>query len=125
MSAYWWIDPPLFFGGPFDQELEDAWKIIEADGLAPPGTILPNLSRHVLNDWCDVIGFLEPPPATEVEQYRNSERSVWEADLTFRNVDGAFWLMHSRDEQLYAAVEGYLHKIPDAKCFYEDLDADG
>jgi hypothetical protein len=125
LSAYWWLDPPLSFGDAVVPELEELWEKIVDDRWARPGTVLPGLANYVLNDWCEFIGLLERPTTTVARDFRDGKRSIWQADLTFRNVDGALWLMHSRDEQLYAAVEGYLHKIPEAKCFYEDLNADG
>ena len=125
LAAYWWLDPPLCLGNKVAPEFEVAMEKIADDRWAPPGTALPGLASYVLNDWCELIGLLERPSTAIAQEFRNGKRSLWHADLTFRNVDGALWLMHSRDEQLYAVVEGYLHKIAEAKCFYEDLDADG
>jgi hypothetical protein len=73
-------------------------------------------------DWCDCLGFVSKPPDADTvhAQVMNGRRPIWEADLGFRNVDGAYWLMHSRDTRLSTAVVEYAYSIPGSAVSWQD-----
>jgi hypothetical protein len=126
LAAYWWIDPPLFQpGAASDVELQKAWQSVPADGWAPPGLLVPRFAHYMLEDWCDCIGFQEKPANAGVlcEEFRQRRRQFWDADLAFHNVDGAFWLMHSRDDRITNCVIGHVQKIRGAAVSWEAIEA--
>jgi hypothetical protein len=124
LAAYWWIHPPLSGpGASQDPELQELWPTLPSDGIAPPGLLLPRFAHYMHEDWCDCVGFLNRPDDMDfVQDLIRGNRPFWEADLSFRNVDGAFWLMHSRDDRLAKTVMAHVSAIAGAQASWEDIE---
>lgn len=121
LGAYWWVDPPLE-GKADDPDWTKACSSLTEDRWAPPGLLLPRFAGYMPEDWCDCLGFVSKPPdadAVHAQVMRNG-RPIWEADLGFRNVDGAYWLMSSRDDRLTTAVVEYARSIPGLEVSWQD-----
>jgi hypothetical protein len=124
MAAYWWLDLPLCWGVTLDTEFEDTWNIVQEDGWAPPGFLLPKYAHYMKEDWCDCLGFINRPPGAKSSRwgFETETHQFWESDLGFRNVDGAYWLMHSRERGLHEAVIHYLEGVAGAEVFWINVE---
>jgi hypothetical protein len=123
LADYWWVDPPLYgLGAADDSELADARDRVPTDQWVPPGLLLPAFAHYMLEDWCDCRGFRAKPADADAVRARveSGHNQLWDADLAFRNVDGAYWLMFDRDQRLVDAVVTHVAAIRGAEVGWEE-----
>lgn len=138
----WIVDPvdglPLSEGFCFDSDCEREFDNLPEDhGLIPANTLLPKFARYIKDDWLDLYGFREPikdstpflrefsEACREVNaEYADFRKSTPEAqylaatvDIYIRNVDGSYWTVYARDEQLLDSISRYASGIPGVTCF--------
>ena len=84
-------------------------------GYFPPDTLLPRYAHHVINDWFDLFGLIQPPtPDIQRRLRRGRPNYKWISgvvDLCIFNVDGAYWEFYARDDQLLDAVAGNVSQL--------------
>ena len=82
----------------------DDWLVMSPD-------LVSRYAKFVDNDWCDVIGVVNPSILSDLP---NLNRSFLEEEvaISFACVDGAYWLALSRHEELLQAMQS---KFPSSR----------
>jgi hypothetical protein len=122
LAAFHWFCEPVF---PFDRgegSEDETFAQIDDSALwpIPPGTLLPRFAHFVTNDWADLYGFLQPP---DEEVRARLGRGVLDprrlsavVDVCFFNVDGAYWEIYARDDQMLSDVARHVGQLPDVSA---------
>lgn len=112
LARYYWTTLPLIEPAEEDEDFDAMMALIASEPYVPPGTLLPEFARYMIEDWCDFAGFVTQPtwPMRETVWHCNDQIHT-AVDIAFRNIDSAYWEMYSTDEGHLARVTQHVRNL--------------
>ena len=98
-------------------DLRALLELVDHNKLIPPGVFFPEFGQYVgEGDWMHLVftdeGDLEP----SFWQSMDNEKIWRHTTIRIDNVDGAFWLIHSRDRSVLEIVCDHMRSLPEFDC---------
>lgn len=115
LTDYWWEGlPNRWWGDPWsDADFVAMTELVREDRWVPPGTLFPEFGRYVgEGDWMELLGYRHPLLSGVAQRGH--------ADVSFHNVDGAYWIVRARDATLLRRVAATA--LSHGWCYCEDVE---